>query len=154
MKTVEGDLLALAQAGYFDVIIHGCNCQCQMGRGIALTIKNTFPDAYKADLKTEKGARDKLGTYSCAEITSSDTSFTIVNAYTQFHWRGAGDLADYEAIRSVMRKIKTDFSGKRIGYPLIGAGLAGGNWERIAAIINEELQGEDHTLVKWNGASA
>ncbi|ABC29080.1 predicted phosphatase [Hahella chejuensis KCTC 2396] len=154
MKTIEGDLLALAQAGHFDVIIHGCNCQCRMGRGIALSIKNTFPDAYKADLKTKKGAQEKLGTYSYAEITSNDASFTVVNAYTQFHWRGEGDLADYEAIRSVMRKIKTDFSGKRIGYPLIGAGLAGGNWERIAAIIGEELQGEDHTLVKWNGASA
>jgi hypothetical protein len=30
---------------------------------------------------------------------------------------------------------------------MIGAGLAGGDWEIISAIINEELYGEDHTLV-------
>jgi len=47
-----------------------------------------------------------------------------------------------------MRIIKNDFSGKRIGYPLIGAGLAGGNWRIISKIIDEELNGEDHTLVK------
>jgi len=29
----------------------------------------------------------------------------------------------------------------------IGAGLAGGDWEIISSIINEELEGEDHTCV-------
>ena len=28
-----------------------------------------------------------------------------------------------------------------------GAGLAGGDWDTISSIINEELEGEDHTLV-------
>ena len=41
------------------------------------------------------------------------------------------------------------FGGKRIGYPLIGAGLAGGDWQIISAIINEELVGENHTLVRF-----
>jgi len=43
------------------------------------------------------------------------------------------------------------FAGRRIGYPRIGAGLAGGDWQRIAAIIDEELAGEDHTLVEFDG---
>ena len=30
-----------------------------------------------------------------------------------------------------------------------GAGLAGGDWSIIAAIINEELSEEDHTLVEF-----
>ena len=50
-----------------------------------------------------------------------------------------------------MREVKTKFSGKRIGYPKIGAGLAKGDWNTIAAIINEELAGEDHTLVEYGG---
>ena len=48
-----------------------------------------------------------------------------------------------------MRKIKQDFSGKRIGYSMIGAGLAGGDWNIISVVINEELAGEDHTLVTY-----
>jgi O-acetyl-ADP-ribose deacetylase (regulator of RNase III) len=46
-----------------------------------------------------------------------------------------------------MRLIKQNFSGKRIGYPLIGAGLAGGDWKIISEIIDQELKGEDHTVV-------
>jgi O-acetyl-ADP-ribose deacetylase (regulator of RNase III) len=42
------------------------------------------------------------------------------------------------------------FSGKRIGYPKIGAGLAGGDWNIISSIIDKELIGEDHTLVLLN----
>lgn len=143
MKSLKGDLLQFAEDGKFDVIIHGCNCFCLMGKGIALSIKNKFPEAYKADLETIKGDKNKLGTYSSAETEN----FTIVNAYTQYHWAGNGRKADYDAIRNVMNLIKQNFSGKRIGYPLIGAGLAGGNWEIISEIINEELKGEDHTLV-------
>jgi len=48
MNTVHGDLLRLALGGRFDVIVHGCNCQCAMGKGIALSIKQQFPEAYEA----------------------------------------------------------------------------------------------------------
>jgi O-acetyl-ADP-ribose deacetylase (regulator of RNase III) len=56
---------------------------------------------------------------------------------------------DYDAVRSVMRGVKEAFAGKRIGYPKIGAGLAGGDWAKIAAIIEEELAGEDHAVVEF-----
>jgi len=52
-------------------------------------------------------------------------------------------------VHNLFKKIKQQFSGKRIGYPKIGAGLAGGDWERISRIIDEELAGEDHTLVLY-----
>lgn len=149
MKVLEGDLLALALQGEFDVIIHGCNCQCQMGKGIALAIKNQFPAAYIADCQTAKGAKSKLGTFSSANIQLTAHKLTIVNAYTQYHWRGTGIKVDYVAVKQVMQSIKQQFSGKRIAYPLIGAGLAGGDWNILSSIIEEALAGEDHTLVKF-----
>jgi O-acetyl-ADP-ribose deacetylase (regulator of RNase III) len=149
MPTIHGDLLKLALSGRFDVIIHGCNCQCQMGAGIAKTVKALFPEAYRADCETIKGAREKLGSISFAAIVRPSASFTIVNAYTQFHWRGSGVKADYEAIRSAMRAVGLRFDGLRIGYPLIGAGLAGGDWNIISSIIDEELDDQDHTLVVY-----
>ena len=156
MRIVRGDLLALAAAGEFDVIVHGCNCRNTMGAGIAKSIKQQFPTAYEADLATEKGSRAKLGDYSAATVDCDGREITIVNAYTQFDWRPPrekpgieGFNANYEAIRSVFAKIKIDFAGKRIGYPMIGAGLAGGDWTVISKIIVEELCGEDHTLVEY-----
>jgi O-acetyl-ADP-ribose deacetylase (regulator of RNase III) len=149
MNVIAGDLLRLALDGRFDVIVHGCNCQCRMGRGIALSIKQQFPEAYDADERTTAGDPSKLGTISTAEIDRPTARFTVVNAYTQLHWRGEGVLADYDAIRSAFRLIKQRFGGRRIGYPKIGAGLARGDWATIAAIVDEELAGEDHTLVEF-----
>ena len=88
-----------------------------------------------------------LGSFSSAEVSIDDHQLTVVNAYTQFNYRGDGVKADYDAIRKVFGKVRSDFQGKRIGYPMLGAGLAGGDWDTISSIINEELDGEDHTLV-------
>ena len=64
MKVIRGDLVQLALAGKFDVIVHGCNCMCTMGAGIAKQIKQKFPEAYRVDCQTKKGDRSKLGTIS------------------------------------------------------------------------------------------
>lgn len=147
MTVLKGDLIHYALTGRFDVIIHGCNCFCSMGAGIARLIRDTFPSAYQADLKTSMGDREKLGTYSHARIEKKEAGFTIVNGYTQYDFSGHGVLVDYEAVRMLFSKIKTDFTDLKIGYPKIGAGLAKGDWKVISKIINTELQGEDHTLV-------
>ena len=149
MKTVRGDLINLALEGHFDVIIHGCNCYCTMGAGIAKFIKKTFPEAYKADLETEKADRSKLGTYTSATVVRDDHEITVVNAYTQFNYRGAKPLVDYDALFEVFVSIARDFDGKRIGYPKIGAGLAGGDWDTIARLIEQAMDGQAHTLVEF-----
>ena len=170
MKVVRGDLLALAQEGNFDVIVHGCNCFCTMGAGIAKSIKHQFPEAYKADLMTHEGDANKLGTYTSATVScrprqrarnedSAQQPLTIINAYTQYHFKPREKIVNgrrkrirpvnYDAIRMAFRNIKEQYSGKRLGYPKIGAGLAGGDWQIISRIIDEELEGEDHTLVVY-----
>lgn len=90
MKTISGDLIALAQAGDFDLIAHGCNCFCTMGAGIAKGIKAAFPAAFAADLATARGDRAKLGTCTFAEIDRNGAPFVVVNAYAmneQTHFR-------------------------------------------------------------------
>ncbi len=149
MKKISGDLIQLAKDGEFDVIIHGCDCYGDMGGGIAKSIRKHFPEAFQADQATERGDESKLGHYSSAETTVRGHTVTIVNAYTQAHWKGKGVLVDYNAVSGVMARIKKDFAGKRMGYPRIGAGSARGDWEIISYIIKTELEGEDHTLVDY-----
>jgi len=150
MKKVKGDLIKLALKGEFDLIIHGCNCFCTMGAGIAKIIKQKFPEAYSADLKTKKGDKSKLGGISWVKVKTKNGDLIVVNGYTQYNFRGRGRKADYEAIREVFKEIKEIFSGLRIGYPAIGAGLAGGSWKVISQIIEEELVNENHTFVEYN----
>lgn len=153
MKTINGNLIFLASSGKFDVIVHGCNCFCTMGSGMARQIRTTFPKAWKADQITTSGDINKMGTLSSAttKVGVNDMNdpmmVTVVNAYTQFRYGKDKRHVNYDSLRSCFKEIKQKYSGMRIGFPLIGAGLAGGNWNTISKIIDEELSGEDYTLV-------
>ena len=153
LPTVTGDLLRLFAAGRFDVIVHGCNCFHQMGAGIAKQIAAAHPEAVAADRRTGYGDRAKLGTYSVATIGGSvdhpPRDLHIVNAYTQYYYRGRRNT-DYRAIQDVFRRIAADFRGLRVGIPRIGAGLGGGEWATIEAIIAGETAGHvDLTVVRY-----
>lgn len=144
MKIVKGNLIFLAESGNFDVIVQGCNCYHTMGAGLARQIATQYPEAYDADKLTILGP-NKLGKISSCEVKSDQGFyFRIVNAYTQIYPYPPINL---DAIRYAFREIKRLFTGKRIAYPKIGAGLGKGDWKEIEPIIDEELQGEDHTLV-------
>jgi O-acetyl-ADP-ribose deacetylase (regulator of RNase III) len=147
MKTVHGDLIELAQQGRFDVIVHGCNCFCSMGGGIARTIKAVFPGAFEADCRTTAGDRGKLGTCTTARCPTDSGTVTVVNAYTQYHYAGRGVLVDYDALARCMQWVAKTYPAQRIGLPKIGAGLAGGDWRTIEPIIEKALGDINYTLV-------
>lgn len=151
MERIEGDLLKLAMDGRFDVIVHGCNCFCEMGAGIAKPIAAAFPEALAADRATEPGDAGKLGTLTVSEVERGGRRIAIVNAYTQFDYRGGGRQVDYEAVSSCFEEVARRYPEARIGYPMIGAGLAGGEWDEIAPRIDRALEGRDHALVVLPG---
>jgi O-acetyl-ADP-ribose deacetylase (regulator of RNase III) len=161
---VNGDLIELAKEGQFDAIAHGCNCMSTMGAGIALQMAKEFKcDRFKMETEWENPGFEKLGNIDYNGITygniayrisnpndyyTEDVSFTLVNAYTQFGI-GYGSL-DYEALTLCMRKINSVFKHKHIGLPQIGAGLAGGEWNRIKEIIKQELKDCKVTVVIYD----
>ena len=152
IKEINGDLIKLAKNGSFDVIAHGCNCFHTMGAGIARQIKENFPEAYKADLKTVKGSNEKLGDFSWVKVQGNwDKSFYILNVYTQFGYGNNETHIRYDAVEDVFWKINRIFGNfdYRFGFPKIGAGLAGGDWNKIKKIINTTLRYEDVTIVNY-----
>ena len=44
----KGNLIDMAEAGKFHIIVHGCNCFNTMGSGIAKEIRNRYPRAYES----------------------------------------------------------------------------------------------------------
>jgi O-acetyl-ADP-ribose deacetylase (regulator of RNase III) len=146
LKTINGDLLKLTSEGYFDYIMHGCNCFCTMGAGIALQIKNKFPEAYIVDKKTVLGSIMKLGSYTFAFNKESCT--TIINLYTQ---HAPGNNFELSALDLSLRKFvhNNQLTTHRIGLPYIGAGIGGGNWDDIYKVIEKHLGKYNTTIVNY-----
>lgn len=147
------NLIQMAVEGEVDVLVHGCNCFCTMDAGFAKALVKVFPEALAVDMQTMVGDRSKLGQASVAQLemqhtdSADDKTLFIVNGYTQYSYGKKGRYVDYAAVRSVFRGVKENFSGKRIGFPKIGSGNGGGNWDIIANIIQQELEGEEFFLV-------
>jgi O-acetyl-ADP-ribose deacetylase (regulator of RNase III) len=152
MEIIKGDLIKLALDGEFDIIVHGCNCFNTMGAGIAKQIAYNFPKAEEVDSATMSGSIQKLG---CFTMASTD-KLLIVNAYTQYETAKHGeDVFEYDAFSLILRKLRSQFTNSRYGFPLIGMGLAGGNKERIMKILEDfakevETAGGSVTIVEWD----
>ena len=159
MKTVKGNLIDMAFAGDFDIIIQGCNCQCRMKSGIAKEIAERIPEAVEADNRTVTGDPSKLGNFSVAYVDHAGgcPTFFVVNAYTQVYWGTDSVKVDYPAVMKVFKELARNIwalpngDSVKIGYPKIGCGLAGGSWKMISKIVDEELSGLDHTYVEFEG---
>ena len=166
---IHGDLIQIAHQFKFDVITHGCNCHCTMGAGIAPQMAKAFGcNTFKMEGHEYKGDINKLGTidYELLHFSAWDQRFQrypdegdeilhkmyVVNSYSQYnyganHADGVARPLDYEALTLCLRKINKIFSGKKIGLPLIGCGLAGGDESIVKPLIRRELGDCDVTLV-------
>lgn len=151
----QGNLLTLAEAGDFDVVIQGCNCFCAMGGGIAREIRERYPHVAEADAKTGLGDYNKLGNYTKAIVKGEDEhSFIIINAYTQYNMSTGEDVFEYVAFELILQKIARLYGNYSIGLPYIGMGLARGDTNIIMQQIEsfaEEVskRGGSVTLVEF-----
>ena len=139
---VEGNLLTMFAAGEFDVIAHGCNCFRNMGAGIALSIAKTYPAAFRADMTTAHGDSSKLGSYTLAEVEEG----VIANIYSQY---APGRDLRLPKMINALEKLNEEFKGKHIGLPLIGCGLAGGDWKEVGPKIQQALKDCRVTIVHF-----
>jgi O-acetyl-ADP-ribose deacetylase (regulator of RNase III) len=133
----KGNLLDLAEAGLFDVVVQGCNCFNTMGGGIAREIRERYPNVAEIDAKTRKGDYNKLGTWTGDLVIDDDFRFTVVNAYTQYNMSTGQDVFEYTAFALILQKLVHVYGQFRIGLPYIGMGLAGGDKDVIISMIKE-----------------
>jgi O-acetyl-ADP-ribose deacetylase (regulator of RNase III) len=161
---VDGDLIKMSQEGKFDFIGHGCNCFATMGAGIALPIGLMYPQAKQADEDSYLSPHMRLGNYTVGVTTIKPKNkisgvLKIVNFYSQYH---GGKNFDKEALIISLRKFATAQREMclrmpamrdkyRMGLPIIGCGIAGGNWNTVRKIIMKELKEFDVTIVHFNG---
>ena len=150
MKESEKGLIGLGHAFY----THGCNCHNAMGSGIAPQIANAYPSVLRSDtlyhdsFPTEKSKRNHmLGTAFPVPITNN---LTIINSYTQFY---PGKDLRMSALRECFESLNRMIGSKgTLFIPMIGAGIAGGDWQLIKAVINNVTPDLQIVVVEYDGS--
>ena len=151
INTVSGNLIELFKENKFDGIAHGCNCFHSMGADIAASIREEFIEAYKADINlSQYGSQLKLGSYTAANVKFG----TIFNLYTQYRPGSETEENLYLNIENVFKLLSSLYGSRptkfHLGIPLIGCGLAGGNWKIVKDIINDNSKNIYITVVNFS----
>lgn len=129
MKIVCGDILAINHG----VIVHQVNCKKVMGAGLALQIRRKYPQHF-ADYMA---AEPKLGDIV---VTCIHSTLYIIGVYGQYSYGRYGLHTNYSALRIAMIKAAQFAAQKNLPLYIpygIGCGLAGGDWNRVAAILSD-----------------
>jgi O-acetyl-ADP-ribose deacetylase (regulator of RNase III) len=115
-------------------IAHCVNAQGKMNSGVAKAIREKFPRAYEIYVQAHEEKRLVLGSVIGADCGSH----IILNIVGQeFYGRDGRLYLDYTALRKGVRLINGNVSDP-VAFPFIGCGLAGGDWQLVSAIIEEE----------------
>jgi O-acetyl-ADP-ribose deacetylase (regulator of RNase III) len=153
IQTVYGNVLDFTENA---VMIHGCNCQGVMGSGVALAVREKYPDVF-ADYRTlcNLYADDSSRLLGDNQYVYVSENHVIVNAMTQDFF-GGGRQINYEAIYLCFERVNQFLTNvafeATLYFPKIGAGLGGGNWEIIKTIIEQTVdQKFNPTLVEFSG---
>lgn len=158
MKCVEFGNILSVQSG---LIVHGCNAQGVMGGGVALAIKTKYPAAYEAYAnycrQRKQSGLPLLGTIIPQRV-GNNSLFTgpelwILNAITQenFGREPCKRYVSYQALASCFKEVVkiANETGLDVHYPLIGAGLGGGDWAVISDIIDSAFEGSNIKRTLW-----
>ena len=154
-KEYTGNLLKDFQEDKIKTIVHGCNCYGVMGAGIARQIAMMYPIALDVDRKINAkgemaeplGNPNRLGTYSEVELSNGQK---ILNCYTQFE---PGRNFEYRALIEVLIQINQNFAGEVVGFPRIGCGIGGGNWEVVKKLIQEHTPDVKIIIVNYDNGT-
>ena len=160
-----GDVIAAFKTNEIDILAHGVNCSKGFGSGIAGQIAQQFPEVQDIFFEHDFTLGDiQPVKISEGNETSVENVFIggkwIINCATQQYYgndpasQPNGMYCSYDAIEKCMRSINDAFKDKVIGIPFIGAGLAGGEWKYIKAIISNVFADSTNTIVAYKyGAS-
>lgn len=157
----QGDLLTSG----CDIICHQCNCMGVMGSGIAKQIRDKYAGLYKNyevfvnDITNAYGREALLGRVYYYPTANGPL---VANMFSQFNYLPRNVVhTDYAAFRKCIRdvgrtakSIPENYNIKlpdvRIGFPYkIGCGLAGGDWNIVKQILEDEFSSSEYKVEIW-----
>ncbi|QNN99905.1 hypothetical protein phiPsa267_026 [Pseudomonas phage phiPsa267] len=140
-----GDICDAVISGEVVAIGHQANCFNTMNSGVAKAIRLRLPCAWEADQLTGKGDIHKFGDISVGQLRNcltGEPTGLVYNLYGQYNYGyDAAAYTNYLKLEEALIAMRDDLLTGRdlwnVGFPKIGAGLGGGDWDTIAEIIND-----------------
>lgn len=144
---IRGDFIEYCKFAEIDVAVHNCNCFNVMGAGIALSLSREFPAVLEADLRTLKGSKSKLGSFSVSSVTRRDDSvLQIYNIYGQYRYSRETECFELDAFISGLRKVISKYDSPRVLMPYVGCGLGKGNVNELLHALGELVNEVECTI--------
>ena len=143
IKYVKGDVFSVKS----DYIAHQVNTLGVMGSGIALDIKNKYPNVFVEYNRRCKESGDSLiGTYFPVKVTNEN--LIILNCFSQRGLSRTEKTTDYDAVKQIFKLIEKAINpGKIITIPYkYGCGLANGEWSEVHKIFKDIFDNSDVVL--------
>jgi len=136
VEIIKGDLLDAFDRGEVDIIGHVVNCQSVMGSGIALAIKNRYPNVYKRYLDSFPEAL-KEGVTKDLMLGHVEVIDGVANMYAQFKYGADKRHLNYGAISQCLSSLAMYGDKSYIfGFPYkMGCDRAGGDWSVVLEMI-------------------
>lgn len=137
LNYVKGDLLLSC----CDYICHQVNCQGTMNAGLAKKIRTAHPGVFRS-YKKLCSSHGKVALLGQIDIAETHCHYKVISIFGQmFYGKGDRRYTSYDAFEKALIQITKKVNyGASIAFPKgIGCGLGGGNWNIIAAIIDEIL---------------
>ena len=144
VKLVNGDLLEAKET----YIAHQVNCYGAMGRGVALQIKNKYPDVYRRyhEYCDEHRAKNLIGRML---IIPTDDGKVICNLFGQERFGYGKQYTDIAALSKALTSLaKIVPYNEPIAMPyMIGCGLGGASWDIVYPVIRDIFA--KHTVILY-----
>lgn len=120
-----------------EALVNTVNCAGIMGRGIALQLKDAFPDNFKEYQKACKNEEVQPGRMLVHALNRLTNPRFIINFPTKRHWKGKSRMEDIEAGLIDLRDTIERLGIKSIAIPPLGSGLGGLNWNEVRPRIED-----------------
>ncbi len=122
-----------------EALVNTVNTVGIMGKGIALQMKNAFPENTKAYTRAVKEGGIKLGEVLVVPVNPINSVKYIINFPTKAHWRFPSKL---EWIKNGLQDLRNKLiahSIASVALPPLGCGNGGLNWNDVKPVIEAAL---------------
>ncbi len=122
-----------------EALVNTVNTVGVMGKGVALQLKNAYPENAKAYTDAAKEGKIKVGEVFVVPVNSMTSVRYIFNFPTKAHWRYPSRIEWIKSGLDSLRQQLLEHKVKSVALPPLGCGNGGLDWSEVRPLIESAL---------------